>query len=107
MDYFDFGKALSYLKQGHAVSRKGWNGNNMHLFMNRGSIDISDLSPSKESPNQDQIEGVPGDLFEMGPDGTYTMLPNINMVNANNRIVTGWLASQTDLLAEDWFVYIV
>ena len=29
-------------------------------------------------------------------------MPNINMLAADGSIVTGWLASQTDMLAEDW-----
>ena len=34
--------------------------------------------------------------------GTITRLPNLNMRAATGSTVTGWLASQTDILAEDW-----
>lgn len=96
-----FSEALSALKLGMRISRENWNGKNMFLYLNKGSIDISTLS------NEDSfeiIEGIPGKLFDTGDKGTFTRLPNINMSNANSRTVTGWLASQTDLLAEDWCI---
>ena len=27
------------------------------------------------------------------------------MKTADNKILTGWLASQTDMLSEDWLIY--
>ena len=50
------------------------------------------------------IDGVHPDLFEKGATGTVTRLPNINMRAASGATVTGWLASQTDILAEDWTI---
>lgn len=34
--------------------------------------------------------------------GKATVLPSITMKTATGEILMGWLASQTDMLAEDW-----
>lgn len=77
---FDFGTALESLKDGKAVARKGWNGKGIYIELQR-------------------------------PDAHSKMtLPYIYIVTtglqSNNpaapRGVVPWLASQTDMLAEDW-----
>ena len=72
VDTFDFGEALSALKRGRKVARQGWNGKGMFLFLH--------------TPEQ---------------TAEYEMLPYIEMKTADNKLVP-WLASHTDLLAEDW-----
>ena len=93
-----FGLALEALKQGHCVARAGWNGKNMFIYLNKGSHHFAEVS----TPGFTHIEGVKRELFELGDTGTITRLPNINMRAATGSTVTGWLASQTDMLAEDW-----
>ena len=78
---FSFGDAIKYMKRGMKVARKGWNGKDMFLeyvdpYMNR------------------QFQ-----LTETDPAGTF--LPWIGMKTADNGFVP-WLASQTDILSEDW-----
>ena len=92
----NFGQALESLKQGHRIARGGWNGKGMFVGLNKGSSEC--LSPGRT----ETIEGVSETLFELGNTGTVTRLPNLNMRAATGSTVTGWLASQTDLLAEDW-----
>ena len=36
--------------------------------------------------------------------GSATVLPCINMKTATGEILMGWLASQSDMLADDWMV---
>ena len=93
----NFGQALEAVKNGNAVSRVGWNGKGMCIFLNKGNFDFEG---NTEKPLL--IEGIKTDLFENGPEGSVTRLPNLNMKAATGSTVTGWLASQTDLLAEDW-----
>ncbi|MBF5091938.1 DUF2829 domain-containing protein [Novosphingobium sp. NBM11] len=91
-----FGQALEAIKAGHAVARAGWNGKRMFVFLNRGSVCGDSIA--------DVIDGIHRSMFDDGDTGTTTRLPNINMRAASGAIVTGWLASQTDMLAEDWAV---
>ena len=94
-----FSTALEAVKQGKAISREGWNGKGMCVYLNKGSHDFSnDQAPSNK------IESIRIGLFERGDTGTVTRLPNLNMKSASGSTVTGWLASQTDLLAEDWCI---
>lgn len=95
-----FGEAIEALKKGQAVARNGWNGKGMFLFLNKGSVPADRLLV----PGAGVTEAIKDDLFEKGDIGTITRLPNINMHTATGSTVTGWLASQTDMLSEDWDV---
>lgn len=101
-----FGQAIEALKQGKKVARHGWNGKGMFCYLKKGSFDGSLLGfpPNEEilPEHPSRMEGIKLGLFENGAPGTMVRLPNIQMLNANSNIVDGWLASQTDILAEDW-----
>lgn len=85
---FDFSEALYALRDGHKVARAGWNGKGMFLFLVPGSTFKVNRAP----------------LLGIYPEGTeINYCPHIDMRTADNKIVP-WLASQTDLLAEDWQV---
>ena len=75
----NFGQAIEALKSGKRVARAGWNGKGMYLFLVKGE----DLS----------------DIFD--PD-SCDCVDSIGMKTAQDTLVIGWLASQTDMLAEDW-----
>ena len=90
-----FGDIIAALKEEKRAAREGWNGKGMFIFLNKGS---TPTLPDRDST----IEGISANLFELGDNGTVTRLPNINMRAATGSTVTGWLASQTDMLAEDW-----
>ena len=87
----NFGDALLVLKQGKRVARKGWNGKNMSVAYQKG---YPDGIPCNK--NTAQAWGMEeGELFKCRPylqmrcaDGTFQM----------------WLASQSDILADDWYV---
>lgn len=82
----DFGWALGELNRGNRVCRKGWNGKDMFLFLVPGSTFKVNRAP----------------LLGIYPEGTeINYQPHIDMKTADNTIVP-WLASQSDLLAEDW-----
>ena len=82
----NFGEALTALKAGFKISRAGWNGKGMFLFLVPGSTFAVNRPP----------------LLGIYPDGTViNYLPHIDMRTVNGDIVP-WLASQTDVLAEDW-----
>ena len=81
-----FSEALVDLKQGLKVARCGWNGKGMFLFLVQGSTFKVNRPP----------------LLGIYPEGTeINYHAHIDMKTADNKIVP-WLASQTDMLAEDW-----
>lgn len=79
----NFGQAIEALKQGKKVSRNGWNGKNMFIFLREGRM-ITGVD-----------KGTP-----MG--GDFESLPHLCMKTADGKCCVGWLASQTDILGEDW-----
>ena len=87
---FDFGTAVEALKQGARVAREGWNGKGMFLY----------YVPENKYPASRNEYGTMIGVFEddMVPYGAY-----IAMKTAQNNVVP-WLASQTDVLAEDWVI---
>ena len=86
-----FGDALIALKAGGKVARKGWNGKGMWLVLVPGTKDVN------------FTEGSP---YMKAGLTSGEILPHIDMytVNAEGRraMLPGWVASQTDMLAEDW-----
>jgi hypothetical protein len=88
----NFGDAIAALKQGKKVARKGWNGKGMFLFLlAAGTIPKTAIHDPKL---REVLENNGSDSFEA--------LASIRMKTADNKILTGWLASQTDMLSEDW-----
>lgn len=89
-DGMTFGLALEALKKGQKVARAGWNGKNMFLY----------YVPANEYPAQRNVLQTMVGVFEndMVPYGAY-----IAMKTAQNNVVP-WLASQTDMLANDWSI---
>lgn len=89
-----FGQAIEQLKAGDRVARDGWNGKGMWLSLSGGTSDL----PAEKfwSPHNRAFAEANG--------GSATVLPCITMKTATGEILMGWLASQTDMLAEDWCV---
>lgn len=93
-DTADFAVALRMLKQGKRVARQGWNGKDTWLA----------LSPGTPSLPAEKFWAGPNRAFAEQNGGAAEVLPSITMKTADDKIVMGWLASQTDLLADDWFI---
>lgn len=82
----NFSTALIELKEGNKVARAGWNGAGMFIFLVPGSVF--------------QVNRAP--LLGIYPEGTEIIYqPHIDMKTAQETVVP-WLASQSDLLADDW-----
>lgn len=78
----NFGEAISALKVGRAVARKGWNGKGIFLQLQRPDANSKMTSPY---------------IFI-----DTTGLESTNQYAPRSRVP--WLASQTDMLAEDWVI---
>lgn len=89
----NFGDAIKALKEGKKIARKGWNGKNMWLWL-KPAVTIK--SEWCKDPMLKEIVDANG--------GEAEALGTICMKTADNKILTGWLASQTDMLCEDWVV---
>ena len=79
----DFGAAIRLLKEGHCVARKGWNGKGQYVELASG---ISYIGSTGQVVNADHQAIGNKALAFVGTSG----------------VQLGWLASQADMLAEDW-----
>lgn len=89
-----FGEAIEALKAGCKVARKGWNGKDMWLVLVPGTptAQLREGTPYHKALQQDSCEILPHiDMWTVNTEGRRAMLP-------------GWLASQTDMLSEDWAI---
>lgn len=80
---FSFGDAIKYMKRGLKVKRKGWNGKNQYIELAKN---ISYVNPTNEVINADHDAIGNNAIAFVGTSG----------------VQIGWLASQADMLAEDW-----
>lgn len=84
----NFGQAIECLKSGDKVCRSGWNGRGMWLILVPGSKGIR------------PVAGTP--YSNAGLTDKVDIEPHIDMFTAQGHMQPGWLASQTDMLADDW-----
>lgn len=92
-EIFDFGGAIRALKLGMKVARKGWNGKGMFLWLKPAATVKSEWC---KDPMLKKLADANG--------GKIEALGTICMFTAQHQILSGWLASQTDMLAEDWVI---
>lgn len=87
----NFGQAIEALKRGEKVTRKGWNGHGMFLWLKPATMVKAEWC--HDPMLKDIVEEYGGEVPALG---------TICMFTAQREILTGWLASQTDMLSEDW-----
>lgn len=80
---FSFSDAIRYLKRGLKVARKGWNGKKQYIQLATG---IS-------------YKSADGEIVNCEHDAIGNMA--IAFIGTSG-VQMGWLASQADMLAEDW-----
>ena len=79
----DFGEAIQLLKQGRRVQREGWNGKNQYIELAM-CISYTNANGNVINPNHEAIGN--NAIAFVGTSG----------------VQLGWLASQADMLANDW-----
>lgn len=82
----NFGEVIAGLKSGRRYQRVGWNGKNMFIFLVPGSTFKVNREPL---------------LSILGEGAEVEYHAHIDMKTAQGYVVP-WLASQADMLAEDW-----
>lgn len=81
----NFGQALEELKKGKKVARQGWNGKNQYIEL---ATNISYKNAKDEIINVNHETMGNKAIAFVGTSG----------------VQLGWLASQSDMLSEDWVV---
>lgn len=85
-DCMNFGLAVEAVKKGLRVARAGWNGKDMYVFLAE-SIEFTTMADMSEFGDQD-VEV--SDLLVLR--------------TAQKTLQPGWLATQSDILADDWYI---
>ena len=84
-DAMNFGLAIEAAKRGAKIARRGWNGKGQYVEL---ASAISYVTPGGETVNADH-EAIGNRAFAfVGSSG----------------VQMGWLASQADMLADDWHI---
>ena len=83
MPIMDFSEALNFLIDGKRIYRKGWNGKNQYIEL---ATNISYKNPN-------------GDIINANHE---TMGNKAIVFVGTSGVQVGWLASQADILSEDW-----
>lgn len=94
-----FSEVLHRLKSGEKVARAGWNGKGMFLFLVKGETVTEAINDCYGDPNRYDVSHTG---YEKG-EPSMPVVDAIYMKTADNKLVP-WLASQTDVLAEDWCI---
>lgn len=81
-----FGEALDWCKRGAHISRAGWNGKDQYIEI-ASNIEYTNFYGEHKKADHTDV-------------GSHCLV----FVNPNRGSQMGWLASQSDMLAEDWFI---
>lgn len=89
-----FGAAIAHIRAGGRARRTGWNGKGMWIAHGKGGM-----------VHAEQFWNPHTRAFAEENGGQAEVLPYILFKTADGKILMGWLASQTDMLADDWEVF--
>lgn len=96
----NFGQAIEALKQGKMVARKGWNGKGMFIYLVKGRLVEHEEFRGEAINAVKMAYKLEGNVNEY--PSSRIVNSHIDMKSADGSLVIGWLASQIDMLAEDW-----
>ena len=97
-DGLTFGLAIEAAKKGRKIARKGWNGKNMF---------VAYMPPLYLPPHNTQEPGAKVNdrtAKWIGEDQPLDCQPYFAMYNAQKQWIPGWVASQSDMLSDDWMI---
>ncbi len=92
----NFGQAIEALKNQKRVARTGWNGKGMFIVL----MPALYLPPFNTQDTERKVNDRTAKWI--GEDQPLDCQPYISMYTATKQWQPGWLASQADILAEDW-----
>lgn len=97
-DNLNFGLAIEAAKKGLKIARRGWNGKNMFVVY----MPPLHLPPFNTQGTNRKVNDRTAKYI--GEDKPLDCQPYFAMYNAQEQWIPGWLASQSDMLADDWFI---
>lgn len=99
LELMDFGAALNALKAGMPICRQGWNGKGMFVVL----MPALKLPPYNTQGTDRKVNDRTAKWI--GEDTPLDCQPYIAMFTATKQWQPGWLASQADMLADDWTIF--
>lgn len=90
------GDVMEAVRHGARAYRHGWNGKDMWIA----------YSPGHESLPAEAFWSHANQAYARAQGGYVKVNPCVTMKCADGSITMGWLASQTDLLADDWEILV-
>ncbi len=84
----NFGQAIEAVKKGERIARENWNGKGQYVF----------LADNVEFHTDADISEFVGSA-----DGVHVCAMLV-LRTAQGHMQPGWLASQSDMLSEDWYI---
>ncbi len=93
-----FGHAIQAMKDGHRVCRAGWNGKGMFIVL----MPALYLPPFNTQDTNRKVNDRTAKWI--GEDAPLDCQPYFAMYTATKQWQPGWLASQADMLADDWMI---
>jgi len=95
---YGIGWAVERMREGYRVRRQGWNGKGMWIVI----MPALSLPPYSSQSEGAKVNDRTAKFI--GEDTALECLPYIAVFTEDKKWVPGWLASQEDLLSEDWEV---
>ena len=93
-----FGHAIEAAKKGHKIARQGWNGKNMFVvYMPPLYLPPFNTQGTERKVNDRTAKWI-------GEDKPLDCQPYFAMYNAQGQWIPGWVASQSDMLSDDWMI---
>lgn len=96
-DGMTFGMAVEAMRRGAKVCRAGWNGKGMWIWLKPSATIKSEWC--KDNMLKQAADGNGGEILGLGTICMYT-----HDSTGRKAVLTGWLASQSDMLSEDWMI---
>lgn len=100
--YITFSEALEALNNGAFVARFDWSGKGMFIYKVEASDPIEEQLRGRCKDAIDFARSIDSEMH--ATNKKIHINAHIDMKAADGSIVVGWLASQTDMQADDWYI---
>lgn len=100
-----FGQALKSIQRGRLVARQGWNGKGMFIFQRPEDSLPTDMIVNQVKSLPESFKRWVANNHGDSETDRIKFTAYLCMKTADGTVVNGWLASQTDMLANDWMIF--